>query len=316
MKVIEESGPLFSLKKFLHNEVKPALGCTEPGAVALAVARACEELNDRAEIASVRVTVSGSIYKNGMAVGIPGTRGARGNAIAAALGAICGRAENALEVLKDTQPEDVKKAEQWVKDERATIYCDPDRSGVYVLATVFTPSHKAVCLIEGHHSHIAKVALDGTVVFESKKSDAASSEDENKLPSTLEETLATVSQLDDEDRAFLLEGVRMNEAIAESGFKSEAECSECGACAAGSRFGRTVSGLATDGTVGDDILNRIRSISSAAADARMSGVLLPVMSSAGSGNHGITAILPVAVLAERYGKTDEELAEALVICCI
>ena len=83
---------MFNLKNFLKREVKPALGCTEPGAVALAVARACEELSDRNDIASVRVIVSGSIYKNGMAVGIPGTRGARGNAIAAALGAICGKA--------------------------------------------------------------------------------------------------------------------------------------------------------------------------------------------------------------------------------
>jgi len=78
---------MLTLKDFLAKEVKPALGCTDPGAVALAVARACKELPAREEVASVRVTVSGSIYKNGMAVGIPGTRGARGNAMAAAMGA-------------------------------------------------------------------------------------------------------------------------------------------------------------------------------------------------------------------------------------
>ncbi|MEG1799193.1 MAG: serine dehydratase subunit alpha family protein, partial [Synergistaceae bacterium] len=121
------------LKDFLRNEVKPALGCTEPGAVALAVARACDELTDRDYVASVRVTVSSSIYKNGMAVGIPGTNGARGNAIAAALGAICGRSDLGLEVLRESTKEDVEKARHWVKDERVTIYCDPDRSGVYVL---------------------------------------------------------------------------------------------------------------------------------------------------------------------------------------
>ena len=147
-----------TLKEFLRSEVKPALGCTEPGAVALAVARACAELPDRGNVAAVRVTVSANIYKNGMAVGIPGAGGARGNAIAAALGAICGDASRGLEVLAGTKPEDVKKAEAWVEEKRATIYCDQDRGGVYVLASVFTPEHKAMCLIEGSHSNIVKVS--------------------------------------------------------------------------------------------------------------------------------------------------------------
>lgn len=304
---------MFNLKKFLENEVRPALGCTEPGAVALAVARACEELNDRSEIASVRVTVSGSIYKNGMAVGIPGTRGARGNVIAAALGAICGKAENALEVLKDSKPEDVEKAEQWVRDERATIYCDPDRSGVYVLAAVFTPAHKAVCLIEDSHSNISKVSLNGTVVFESEKSRSKSSAEGDELPPTLAETLESISQLDKDDAGFLLSGIAMNKTISESGLMSQEECDECGECATGNRFGRAVQGFMGTWVLGSDVGAKIRSIASAAADARMSGVLLPVMSSAGSGNHGITAILPISVLAEQLGSDDDEIAEALAI---
>lgn len=304
---------MFSLKDFLKKEVKPALGCTEPGAVALAVARACEELSDRSDIASVRVIVSTSIYKNGMAVGIPGTRGARGNAIAAALGAICGKAENGLEVLKDSTPEDVAKAEQWVEDERATIYCDPDRSGVYVLATVFTPTSKSVCLIEGTHSNISKVALDGSVVFEALQEQSDRSPDDNKLPDTLAEALAAADQMDDEDMAFLLEGVEMNKAISDSGFNSEETCSECGECADGSRFGRSLRRFMEKGILGRDLANEIRSVASAASDARMSGILLPVMSSAGSGNHGITAILPVAVMGEALGKSGRDIAYALAV---
>ena len=155
---------MLTLKEFLRNEVKPALGCTEPGAVALAVAHACAELPDRDDIAAVRVTVSSSIYKNGMAVGIPGTKGARGNAIAAAMGAICGDASLGLEVLRSSTLEDVAKAEAWVRDERVSIYCDPDRSGVYVLASVFTPGHKAVCLIENSHSNVVKTVLDLSLI--------------------------------------------------------------------------------------------------------------------------------------------------------
>ena len=106
---------MLSFKDFLAKEVKPALGCTDPGAVALAVARACKELPDKDEVASIRVTVSGSIYKNGMAVGIPGTRGARGNVMAAAMGAICGDSDLGLEVLRSSTAKDVEKAERWVR---------------------------------------------------------------------------------------------------------------------------------------------------------------------------------------------------------
>lgn len=304
---------VFNLKSFLKREVRPALGCTEPGAVALSVARACAELSDRNDIASVRVVVSGSIYKNGMAVGIPGTRGARGNAIAAALGAICGEAKNGLEVLKDSTREDVEKAEQWVRDERATIYCDPDRSGVYVMATVFTPTRKAVCLIEGSHANIVKVALDGEVVFESSRVNSDEGAAAGELPETLEETLAAVVQLDDEDEKFLLEGVEMNMAISDSGFKSHEDCVACGECAQGSRFGRSLRKFMEEGLLARDMANEIRSVASAAADARMSGVLLPVMSSAGSGNHGITAILPVAILGKALEKSPREIARALAV---
>ena len=307
---------MFTLKEFLKNEVKPALGCTEPGAVALAVARACEELSDRGEIASVRVTVSGSIYKNGMAVGIPGTRGARGNAMAAAMGAICGDAALGLEVLRNSRLEDVEKAARWVKEERVSIYCDPDRSGVYVLASVFTPENKAVCLISGSHSNIVKVILNGETVMDKSADpsvpDGSSGFAEDGFPDTLNEALKLAEQMDAEDEAFLFCGIEMNMRVAEGGYQSDKECLECGECVQGSRFGRTLLEIAEDGER-DCLALRIRSVCAAAADARMSGILLPVMSSAGSGNHGITAILPVAVFGEYYKKPRREIARALAI---
>lgn len=302
------------LKDFLKKEVKPALGCTEPGAVALAVARACAELPDREFIASVRVTVGASVYKNGMAVGIPGTGGARGNAIAAALGAICGNPELGLEVLRDSTADDVAKAERWVREDRCSIYCDPDRVGVYVLATVFTPEHKVVCLVDREHSHIAKVVLDGEVVYDDPSSaptGPASGYADDGFPQRLEDALRLVDEMDDEDMAFLLEGARMNRLVAESGYKSEETCSDCGECVRGSKFGRALLGFAPEGAA--DPALEVRSVCTAAADARMSGVLLPVMSSAGSGNHGIAAILPAAVLGARLGKDDREIARAIAV---
>lgn len=307
---------MISFKEFLKNEVKPALGCTEPGAVALAVARACKELPDRDDIASVRVTVSGSIYKNGMAVGIPGTSGARGNAMAAAMGAICGDSDLGLEVLRDSSREDVAKAARWVEEERVSIYCDPDRSGVYVLASVFTPENKAVCLIAESHANIVKVVMNGETIIDNAadtaKGAASSGFADDGFPEKLSDALKLADEIDEEDTDFLMKGVEMNMEVATGGYRSAKECGECGECVQGSRFGRTLLEFAED-CEKDSVALRIRSVSAAAADARMSGILLPVMSSAGSGNHGITAILPVAVFGEYAGKSREEIARALAI---
>ena len=293
-----------TLKAFLHREVRPALGCTEPGAVALAVARACEELSDRDSVASIRVMVSASIYKNGMSVGIPGARGARGNALAAALGALVGRSSYGLEVLKDTRDEDVARAQAWVEDERVSVLCDPERTGVYVLATLFTPTHKAVCLVSGSHDRIVRVVLDGQTTFELPEAPAAQAgvPSEEDLPETLEETLKLLDQMDPEDEEFLLEGVALNWTMACEGLKEETPCAG---------FGRELQGLMSTGELCDDLPSRIRSACTAAADARMAGALLPVMSSAGSGNHGITAILPVALAGEHLGKGRHDIARAL-----
>ncbi len=303
---------MLTLKDFLHAEVKPALGCTEPGAVALAVARACAELPDRADIAAVRVTVSASIYKNGMAVGIPGTQGARGNTIAAALGAIRGDASLGLEVLRGTTMDDVKKAEHWVSDERVSIYCDPDRTGVYVLASVFTPGHKATCLIENSHANVMKVILDNETKFEAPQKASSASGFDDGFPATLKEALKMAEEMDDEDVRFIWDGIRMNLHVAEGGLKSTQECSACGACIQGSKFARTLLDLEPAGAAVPAVME-IRSTCAAAAEARMSGILLPVMSSAGSGNHGITAIVPVAVLGRRAGKSDAEIAKGVIV---
>ena len=303
---------IITLKDFLAREVKPALGCTEPGAVALAVARACEELPDRQHVASIKVIVSSSIYKNGMAVGIPGTKGARGNAIAAALGAICGEAKNSLEVLKNSTAEDVALAQQWVDRERVSILCDREKAGVYVLASVFTPTHKAMCLVEQNHSHIAKVVLDGEVRFEAEVKQSTGA-DGGALPESLCETLAIADEMDDEDKSVLLAGVKMNMEIAESGFTPQEKCQSCGECVQGSHFGRSVRDQMQRGVFSEDLSNRMRSVCAAASDARMSGILMPVMSSAGSGNHGIAAILPVALLGDSLQASDKKVAHAIAV---
>jgi L-cysteine desulfidase len=314
---------MLSFKEFLKSEVCPAYGCTEPGAVALAVARAREELGgDR--IISVRVEVSSSIYKNGLDVGIPGCDGARGNPMAAALGVRCGCSQYGLEVLKDVTRDDVEAANKWVEDGKAEVVHNPARKGVYVLAEVRSAKHVATCMIEHEHSSITEVTKDGVIVKQSSTNpdsgELADAPDQeavsvcgngvSSVPDTIRKMsynklLSLVEQIDDEDIDFIMEGARINREMAEYGLGDHDY--------RGLGFGVGLNELVQQGQIGDDLSNVIRYHCYSASDARMSGALLPVMSSAGSGNHGITAILPVLLLGERLGKSRDEIARAIAV---
>lgn len=298
---------MLSIKEFLNSEVRPAYGCTEPGAVALAVSRACEELAGD-YIISVKVEVSSSIYKNGLDVGIPGCDGARGNPMAAALAVRCGRSQYGLEVLKDVTDDDVENAKKWIEDGRVEVLHNPHRKGVYVRAEVRSQEHVATCVIEHEHSFITEVTRDGIAVERNSK--APASGNGKSVPDIIRkmsyrELLSLVKQIDDEDMDFIMEGARINREMAEYGLRNRNY--------SGLGFGAGFNELVQEGRVSDDLGNIIRYLCYSASDARMSGALLPVMSSAGSGNHGITAVLPVLLLGERLGKSREEIACAIAV---
>lgn len=298
---------MFTIKEFLRTEVKPALGCTEPGAVALAVARAKEELGGPVD--AVTVTVSDSIYKNGVDVGIPGTEGLRGNNVAAALSAFCGRSSYGLEVLKDCTGDDIESAKAMLGKNAVKITPDLDRHGVFIEAAVRSGDDVAVCRIEGSHTGISEVILNGKTVFSAEKAQSSSRNGSGKDISAeiarmgFPELVSLVDTMDGEDTDYVMSGVEMNMTIAEYGFDPSH--------ATGLDIGKTLkkhSGAAFDS---DDLSLRIKAYAAAASDARMAGAPLAVMSSAGSGNHGVTAILPVAVCAQHFGKNREETARAV-----
>ncbi|WP_369017773.1 L-serine ammonia-lyase, iron-sulfur-dependent, subunit alpha [Thermatribacter velox] len=296
---------MLSLKEFLRREVKPALGCTEPGAVALAVARANQEL-PLGELKSIQVVVSDSVYKNGLAVVIPGTGGARGNALAAALGALCGKPGYGLEVLKDCTPQDVDTAKRWVELGKVRVQCDPNQHDVYIAATVKKGTDWARCVIAGDHSNIVEVVKNGETILRSENASQAADLLFQKIKElSYPELLKLVEEMDAEDIHYLMKGATMNLTIARAGLQE--------GCGSGPAFGRKMQQLMHEKNLEGDLGYLIKSLCYAAADARMSGVKLPVMSSAGSGNHGITAILPVVLVGEKTGKSREEIARALAV---
>ena len=299
---------MLNIAKMLDQEVQPALGCTEPGAVALAVARACEELDTSEDLLGISLEISDSIYKNGMAVGVPGVHGAQGNAVAAALAALCGKSDYGLEVLKDACPEDVIRAIQWVREGKVHIEHLPERSGVYVQATVTTTQETAACIIERTHSNITSVTKNGSMVFHRdpcvEKNDSPPISEWIRQAS-FQDLYDAANQTTPTDRAYLLEGVAMNRAIAEYGLHDTNLLV--------SNYGQSLQASLQNGDCSSDVGYHIRCYCYAAAEARMAGAQLPVMSSAGSGNSGITSILPVALVGEALGSKSDDIARAILM---
>lgn len=291
----------------LRREVVPALGCTEPIAVTLAVANAREALG--APVAQVSAMMSANIYKNGMGVGIPGT-GKTGLPLAAALGVVTGDPRRGLELLENVTPEDVERAQELIASGGVEVGIAHDVEKLYVQATVHSGSGAtAQCTIRHEHSHVSEITKNGVVVY----SDTPKADGDEKTVPTAETVsarditvkgiydFATTAPLEEID--FILETARMNSAIAREGLSREY----------GLQVGKKMREQVEKGLLADDLLVRAMTVTAAASDARMAGCTIPVMSNSGSGNQGITATLPVVVTAERVNASEEQLARALTI---
>ena len=284
----------------INCEVVPAIGCTEPIAVALCTARAAETLG--AEPERITVRLSANILKNAMGVGIPGT-GMIGLPIAVALGALIGRSEYRLEVLRDVTPEAVERGREMIDRRCLAIGL---KEGVceklYIEAEVEADGHRAVAVIAGGHTDFVFVSRDGEVLFD-KRTPAECDDEAGEVPLTLARVwdFAMTSPVD--ELRFILETRRLNMAAAERSFAGE-----YGHC-----VGRTLRCDRERKVMGDSIFTRILSYTSAACDARMAGAMIPVMSNSGSGNQGIAATLPVAVYADEMQATEEQTIRALAL---
>ncbi|MGI6131553.1 MAG: serine dehydratase subunit alpha family protein, partial [Bacillota bacterium] len=274
----------------------------------LATARAREQLG-AGPVDTISVRVSDSIYKNGMNVGVPGASGETGNALAAAVGALAGKADLGLEVLRDCTPEDVRAAKSMLSEGRVEVTCLPEVHGVFVEATVESASHTAVCVIRGEHTNIISVSLDGKTVFQREAvggSASASAGDRDIIDGVrYQDLLELADHMTPEEIDYVMRGVDMNKSIAEYGLASES--------LSGLGAGKAIWALMSDNKIEKNLSFLIRSYSSAASDARMAGAQMPTMSAAGSGNQGITAIIPVALVGESMGLQREAVARGVMV---
>lgn len=285
----------------VKREVVPAIGCTEPIAVALCVAKAAETLGVKPE--KVSVWLSANILKNAMGVGIPGT-GMIGLPIAIALGALIGKSEYQLEVLKDSVPEVVEAGKRFIDEKRISIALKPNiDEKLYIEVCCEAGSDRSTAIIAGGHTSFVYVSHNGDVLLD-KQTASAEEEEENTVPDlTLRKVydFAMTAPLD--EIRFILDTARLNKAAAEQSFTGNY----------GHGLGKMLRGTYEHKVMGDSVFSHILSYTSGACDARMAGAMIPVMSNSGSGNQGISATLPVVVYAEENGKSEEELIRALML---
>ena len=297
MLTAEEKTAIISL---IHRQVVPAIGCTEPIAVALCVAKARELLGSLPE--SIDIRLSANILKNAMGVGIPGT-GMTGLPIAVALGALIGRPELELEVLQDCNREAVERGKRYIAEGRIRISLEenaPDK--LYIAVTVAADGQDAEARIATEHANFVYLRCGGDVI-EDKPIHAGHADEEEEVELTLRKVYEFATETDVDDLHFILQARDMNEAAAADGLRENF----------GHQLGKTLCSPLGRGIMGEGIFSKVLSATSCACDARMAGAMIPVMSNSGSGNQGICATMPVAVFAEENHNTEEETIRALIL---
>ncbi len=284
----------------MKREVVPAVGCTEPMAVALCVARATEELGYIPE--KIKVLLSANILKNAMGVGIPGT-GMIGLPIAIALGAIIGKSEYKLEVLKDVNPKAIEQGKQYIDEGHIDIQLKQgDCDKLYVEVLCEGDGHRSSAIISGSHTHFVCVTRDDEVILDEQAGSSGDC-DENDIALNLRLVYDFAMQAPVDEIRFILETRDYNLKAAKESLKGN-----YGHC-----LGKTMDRPLSHGIFGNTIFSRILSKTALATDARMGGALIPVMSNSGSGNQGICATNPVAVYAMENENTEEETIRALTL---
>lgn len=286
------------LLDLLKKEVRPALGCTGPASIAFAAAVAREAVGGTPRKAVVRMDKD--TYKNSLSVGIPGTD-RMGIDISVALGAVAGDAKAGLEVLNAVTSGDEKRAVAFMKDVDVDIFWEYTGVGLRIEASVETEKGRGTAIIAKTHTNVVYLEADGKILIDERSSLEGTTFDYSKDP-ILQYTLGDLYHFAEtvpfEDITFLKEGVAMNRKLAEEGLT----------VGVGGGFGAAYRELAKE-----NMVLKVKSYTAAASDARMGGLGFPAMSCATSGNVGITAMLPLVVMAQELEISEEKMLRAIAL---
>lgn len=282
----------------LEEEMKPALGVTEVGAIALACARA-KDLTE-GEIQSIKVALNGGMYKNAFSCAIPNTEEI-GNEMAAALGALAGDWTLGLEVLQSISTKELQEARDFVSKGKVTVEVLPQKTEIFIKSEVVTNQDTAVVEIRDTHANIVYLEKNGEVLLQDQgKEKEKSHYDFDSL--SIVQLYEFVDTVEISKISFLKKMITMNERLSREGAKG-----------VGLRISSILKGYETLGDTKKDLISMAQQLTCDAMDARLSGLPLPAMSIAGSGSHGILCSLPVVSYAQQKEIGEEALLRALAL---
>lgn len=289
------------LTKLIKEDMRPALGVTEPGAIAYAVSKAKSLISG--ELIQVTLVLNSGMYKNAYTCGIPNSK-FFGNEYAAALGVIAGKPEKELESLSDVTEEDNKKAEQLVKDGKIQVKMSGISSRIFIEAKVVTTQGEALVRIRDSHTNIVRMEVNEKVVFEKEESEKKDSTEEKPLihQYTLQEIYEYVQTVPFEEILFIQAAYDMNYALFEEGLQNER-----------TTYARYLLEKNGGEIFSQDEQKTASLLCNAAIEARVIGLDKPAMSITGSGAHGIIATMPLYGVCKIRGLSDEMLYRATAL---
>ena len=288
------------LTDLIMEDMKPALGVTEPGAIAFAVSRA-RELTEGA-VSQVELTLNSGMYKNAYTCGIPNSR-FMGNAYSAALGAVAGRPEKGLECLADVTKEDNERAAEMIAAGRIKVFMSEITSRIFIEARVKAEKGEAVVTIRDSHTNVVKIQANGKTLFSKEETETEEKEHPPAIHSyTLEQIFEYARTVPAEEISFIEEAYKMNYRLFEEGLKSER-----------TTYARRLLEKNGGSVISDDEQKTASLLYNAAIEARVIGLDYPAMSITGSGAHGIIATLPLYGVYKHRKLAKEELHRATAI---
>lgn len=292
---------MHKLTELIRQDMKPALGVTEPGAIAFAVASAKSRL--KGEITKIRVSMNSGMYKNAFTCGIPGTDEV-GSAYAAALGAVAGKADRGLESLADVSAKDTEKARALIRQGRVEICMDSISSRIFICAEVWTETEKASVTIRDSHTNITEIVVNGKLLFKnSGETEEAEETGHSSIKGyTLREMAAYAETVDLEEIAFISQAYKVNLELFRKGLESSR-----------TTFAGHLLKLNQGKVISDNERTTASLLCNAAIEARVIGLDAPAMSITGSGAHGIIATMPLYAAYKVNGYTQEQLLRATAL---
>ena len=291
---------MHELTKLIKNDMKPALGVTEPGAIAFAVSTACSYL--KGDVKKILIKLNSGMYKNAYTCGIPGSSHV-GNLYAAALGAVAGVPKKGLESLADVTEADNEAAEKMVAAGMVEAQMTEITSRIFIEASVETESGEAVVTIRDSHTNIVRIAVNGEVVFSGEEKRGTEAVEKPLIHSyTLEQIYEYSSTVDVEEIRFIMDAFQMNYELFEEGLKNPR-----------TTYARYLLKKNGGEIFSADEQKTASLLCNAAIEARVIGLDKPAMSITGSGAHGIIATLPLYAVAKVKGLPDEKLLRATAL---